>query len=171
MRKVLLAVLFIAVSGFLSALPKSSCAAATPAQHASQPAVALTPQQARDALSVLDDPGRRAQVEDTLRAVAAAGALASPAQSASAPQAASAAATPASGASGVLAHSLTANGLASQLSRQAGHWLVQTGRGIRQSASALLDFGSVASWWRDRTATAAGRDLVGHVTWTVLASL
>ncbi|SAK93112.1 MscS mechanosensitive ion channel [Caballeronia ptereochthonis] len=134
-----------------------------------QPAIALTPQQARDALAVLNDPARRSQIEDTLRAVAAADALAAPA---SAPQAASAAsATPAAGASGVLAHSLTANGLASQVSRQAGHWLVQIGAGMRHSVSALLDFGSVASWWRDRTATGAGRALLGHVAWTVLASL
>jgi small-conductance mechanosensitive channel len=169
MRKVLLAVLFLAVSSLLSAFPQRSFAASA-AQHVSQPAVALTPQQARDALSVLNDPARRSQVEDTLRAVAAAGALAAPAQSASASSAASSAA-PASGASGVLAHSLTANGLASQLSRQAGHWLVQIGAGMRNSTSALLDFGSVATWWRDRTATDQGRTLLGHVTWTVLASV
>ncbi|SAL20752.1 MscS mechanosensitive ion channel [Caballeronia peredens] len=167
MRKVLLAVLLVTVSGFLSALPTYSFAAA-----ASQPAVALTPQQARDALTVLNDPARRAQVEDTLRAVAAAGALAAPAPPASAPQPAStSSATPASGASSVLAHSLTANGLASQLSRQAGHWLVEIGAGLRRSIAALLDFGSVGMWWRDRTATDTGRMLLGHVAWTVLASL
>src|SRR5690349_18428353 len=117
MRKLLLAVLLVAVSSLLPIFSQSSFAAAAPAQHASQPAVALTPQQARDALAVLNDPARRSQVADTLRAIAAAGALAAPA---SAPQAASSsAAAPASGASGVLAHSLTANGLASQISRQA----------------------------------------------------
>ncbi|SAK48142.1 MscS mechanosensitive ion channel [Caballeronia catudaia] len=169
MRKLLLAVLLIVVSSSLSIVSQSSFAAADPAQHASQPGVALTPQQARDALSVLNDPARRSQVADTLRAIAAAGALASPA---SAPQGPStAAAAPASGASGVLAHSLTANGLASQLSRQAGHWLVQIGAGIRHSVAALLDFGSVAAWWRDRTSSDESRALIGHVAWTVLASL
>ncbi|KND54445.1 Potassium efflux system KefA protein / Small-conductance mechanosensitive channel [Candidatus Paraburkholderia kirkii] len=162
MRKVLLAVLLVGVSSFLSAFPKSSFAATGSPQPASQPAVALTPQQARDALAVLNDPARRSQIEDTLRAVAAAGA----------PQAAStSSATPASDASGMLAHSLTANGLASQVSRQAGHWLVQIGAGMRHSVSALLDFGSVASWWRNRTATGEGRALLGHVAWTMLASL
>ncbi|BCQ25386.1 mechanosensitive ion channel [Caballeronia sp. NK8] len=169
MRKLLLAVLLVVVSSVLPILSQSCFAAADAAQHASQPAVALTPQQARDALSVLNDPARRSQVADTLRAIAAAGALAAPA---SAPQSAStAAATPASGASSVLAHSLTANGLASQLSRQAGHWLVQIGGGLRHSTVALLDFGSVTSWWRDRTSTDGGRALIGHVAWTVLASL
>ncbi|SAK68445.1 MscS mechanosensitive ion channel [Caballeronia temeraria] len=167
MRKLLLAVLLVVVSSFLPIFSQSSFAAAASAQHASQPAVALTPQQARDALTVLNDPARRSQVADTLRAIAAAGALAAPA---SAPQAASAAA-PASGASGVLAHSLTANGLASQLSRQAGHWLVQIGAGLRHSTVALLDFGSVVSWWRDRASSENGRALIGHVAWTVLASL
>jgi moderate conductance mechanosensitive channel len=169
MRKLLLAVLFIVVSSSLSIVSPSSFAAADAPQRASQPGVALTPQQARDALAVLNDPARRSQVADTLRAIAAAGALAAPA---SAPQGASAtSAAPASGASSVLAHSLTANGLASQISRQAGHWLVQIGAGIRHSVVALLDFGSVASWWRDRTASPEARAFSGHVAWTVLASL
>ncbi|SAK93661.1 MscS mechanosensitive ion channel [Caballeronia fortuita] len=168
MRKLLLAVLLVVVSSVLPVCSQSSFAAAASPQHASA-AVALTPQQARDALAVLNDPARRSQVADTLRAIAAAGALAAPA-GASAPQGASAAA-PASGASGVLAHSLTANGLASQLSRQAGHWLVQIGAGVRHSIAALLDFGSVASWWRDRTSSEQARALIGHVAWTVLASL
>ncbi|SAK71996.1 MscS mechanosensitive ion channel [Caballeronia hypogeia] len=171
MRKFLLAVLLVAMSGVLSTISSSTYAATAAAQQASQ-AVALTPQQARDALAVLNDPARRSQVADTLRAIAAAGALATPAQPASAASGASAAAAaPASGASGVLAHSLTANGLASQLSRQASHSLVQIGAGMRHSTAALLDFGSVRAWWRERTATDAGRALIGHVAWTVLASL
>ncbi|KXU86071.1 mechanosensitive ion channel protein [Caballeronia megalochromosomata] len=169
MRKLLLAVLLVVMSSVVPIFSQSSFAAADPAQHASQPGVALTPQQARDALSVLNDPARRSQVADTLRAIAAAGALAAPA---SAPPTASAAtAASATGASSVLAHSLTANGLASQLSRQAGHWLVQIGAGLRHSTVALLDFGSVISWWRDRTSSEQGRALIGHVAWTVLASL
>ncbi|MFT4067092.1 hypothetical protein, partial [Paraburkholderia sp.] len=54
---------------------------ATPAAPASA-SVSLTPEQAREALAVLNDPKRRAQVADTLQAIAAAGAL-----SASAPAA------------------------------------------------------------------------------------
>ncbi|WP_243672148.1 hypothetical protein, partial [Paraburkholderia kirstenboschensis] len=46
-------------------------AAVTPATAASGPSVSLTPEQARQALSVLNDPKRRAQVADTLQAIAA----------------------------------------------------------------------------------------------------
>src|SRR6185437_6940519 len=56
---------------------------------ASGSTVSLTPAQARDALAVLNDPKRRAQVADTLQAIAAAGALSAPAAaSAAAPAAA-----------------------------------------------------------------------------------
>ncbi|WP_277185173.1 mechanosensitive ion channel family protein [Caballeronia sp. BR00000012568055] len=164
MRKTITFVFLLALS-----FAPSLAFAADAAHHASQPAVALTPQQARDALSVLDDPQKRAQVADTLRAVAAAGALATPAP-ASAPQPASGAA-PASGASSVLAKSLTANGLASQVSRQASNWLVGFGRDLRTSIAALLNGRSVAQWWHDRTATPEAREVLGHVAWTVLASL
>lgn len=158
--------LFLAFYLIVATIIVNNAEAAT-SQPASAPAVALTPQQARDALSVLNDPQRRAQVADTLRAVAAAGALAAPA---SATQAASAAA-PASEASGVLANSLTANGLASQLSRQAGNWLVQFGTGLRHSAAALLNIRSVVYWWRDRINTEQERTLLLHVVGTVLLSL
>jgi small-conductance mechanosensitive channel len=48
---------------------------------------------------------------------------------------------------------------------------VQIGSGLRHSMSALLDYGSVLEWWRERTATADGRQLLEHVAWTVLVSL
>ncbi|SAL11775.1 MscS mechanosensitive ion channel [Caballeronia terrestris] len=160
MRKTLLAFLLFALSAVANA------ASPNPAP------VSLTPQQARDALAVLNDPARRAQVADTLRAVAAAGALATPPQSASAAASSGASsAAAASGASSVLAKSLTSNGLASQISHQAGHWLVQIGAGLRHSMSALLDYGSVLEWWRERTSTDAGRQLIEHVGMTVLLSL
>ncbi|HKU00044.1 MAG TPA: mechanosensitive ion channel protein, partial [Paraburkholderia sp.] len=68
----------------LGAMP---CSAAEPAAaSAVNPAapVVLTPAQANSALRVLSDPVQRAHVEDTLRAIAAAGALAAPASAASA---------------------------------------------------------------------------------------
>ncbi|CDY79842.1 Potassium efflux system KefA protein / Small-conductance mechanosensitive channel [Caballeronia glathei] len=164
------------IVGFLLVMCGVLCARANAApDNANTPnpaPVSLTPQQAHDALTVLSDPVRRSQVENTLRAVAAAGALAAPPQAASASAASgSASAVPANAASSVLAKSLTNNGLASLLTRQAGHWFVQIGTGLRHSVSALLDFGSVARWWRERTATDDGRDLVMHVAWTVLLSL
>jgi moderate conductance mechanosensitive channel len=170
MRKLIIAVFLAALSSIVSIVPSTSFAATT-AKPASQPAVALTPQQARDALNVLNDPARRAQVSDTLRAVAAAGALATPAP-ASGADAASAAA-PASGASGtgVLAKSLTANGLASQVTRQASNWLVGFAHDLRASIAALLNGRSVAQWWHDRTSTPQERAVLAHVAWTLLASL
>jgi small-conductance mechanosensitive channel len=160
----------------LSVLAAPAARAADSAASATHPApVTLTPQQARDALAALDDPKRRAQIQDTLRAVAAAGALASPVPASSASAASGAAgasgAAAASGASGVLAKSLTANGLASQLSRQAGHWLVRIGSDLRRTVAALLDFNSVAAWWRGTTSNDAGRTLIEHVSWTVLVCL
>jgi moderate conductance mechanosensitive channel len=168
MRKHFFAVFVLLAASIVSLIPSVSFAADAP-RHASQPAVALTPQQARDALSVLDDPQKRAQVADTLRAVAAAGALAAPAPASGA--AAASAAAPASAASGVLAKSLTANGLASQVSRQAGNWLVKIGRDLRASVAALLNGRSVLNWWQDRTATPQARDQLGHVVWALLLSL
>lgn len=170
MRKSLLVLVLLALSLLTPALANAAAGHANPASSANPAApVTLTPQQARDALAVLNDPARRAQFADTLRALAAAGALATPPQAASAAGASSAA--PASGASSVLAKSLTSNGLASQISHQASHWLVQTGSGLRHSMSALLDYGSVLEWWRERTATADARQLLEHVAWTVLVSL
>ncbi|WP_436975490.1 hypothetical protein, partial [Paraburkholderia tropica] len=74
----LLAVVLCATA--LAWTPSASAAAASPAA-AAEPAnpaapVVLTPAQAHAALQVLDDPVQRAHIEDTLRAIAAAGALA-----------------------------------------------------------------------------------------------
>ena len=173
MRKIVL-VLFLSVLSVLTSTPVSAANAASGAASSltNPSSVTLTPEQARAALAVLDDPARRSQIEDTLRAVAAAGALATPVQAA-AGSAASAASTAsaASGAASVLAKSLTSNGLASQISHEAGYWLVEISGGLRRSVAALLDYGSVAQWWRQRAATASGRDLIGQVIWSIAISL
>ena len=145
-------------------------ASAAPPGTASSAAapVMLTPEQARQALIVLNDPKRRAQIEDTLRAVAAAGALATPAPSAS--SAAATAAAPASAASGVAA-AFKSNGLVTQLSRQLAHWAQSIGHATRQSISALLDFGSVRAWWIEHIGTAAGAALLLSIGWVALATL
>ncbi|WP_438391175.1 mechanosensitive ion channel domain-containing protein [Caballeronia sp. DA-9] len=180
MRKIVLSASFLFAfvlnSAFVSpAIAASGSAAAkSPASASSASSVALTPEQARNALAVLNDPARRGQVEDTLRAVAAAGALATPAQAVPASAAAASAASAASGASGaagVLANSLTSNGLASQITHQASNWLVEMSGGLRRSVTALLDYGSVTQWWRQRTATESGRALVGEVFWAIAISL
>ncbi|WP_250509999.1 mechanosensitive ion channel domain-containing protein [Caballeronia sp. GACF4] len=170
MRKLILLVCLLAFTSLGSLLSASAIAAGS-AQGASQPAVALTPQQARDALAVLNDPQRRAQVADTLRAVAAAGALAAPTAASATAASGAETAAPASGASGVLAKSLTANGLASQLSHQAGNWVVQFATEMRHTLAELLNIRSVVHWWSQRMATPESRAQFGHVLWIVLVCL
>src|SRR5579864_2316029 len=103
MRKLLIACFLVTFA--LSAFAASSTSAAAAADGASAtPAVALTPDQARQALDVLNDPQRRAQIEDTLRAVVAAGALSAVPASARA-----SAAEPASGAGSGVAEALQRN--------------------------------------------------------------
>jgi small-conductance mechanosensitive channel len=176
MRKIVpvifLSTLFV-LSGAVSSLANAaSVTAKTVADPSSATPVTLTPEQARDALNVLNDPARRSQIEDTLRAVAAAGALAAPVQPASvSPASTAAAASGASGPAGVLAKSLTSNGLASQISHQASYWLVEMSGGLRRSVAALLDYGSVIQWWRARIATDSGRALIGRVIWSIAISL
>ena len=171
MRKLLLAcfLLTFALSVFAAA-PTSAPTAASGTPAAS--AIALTPEQARQALDVLNDPTRRAQMEDTLRAVAAAGALAAIPASAPAPASAvaasgAAASAPASG----VAAALQTNGLASQIARQGAHWLASSGAALRHSVTALLDVASVRAWWRDEMASPDGHAMLGRVAWTLFGAL
>jgi small-conductance mechanosensitive channel len=174
MRKIVLVVFLLVLSVLSSTLASAANAAASAVKPApGSSTVTLTPEQARAALAVLNDPARRSQIEDTLRAVAAAGALSTPVQAASgsAAPATASAASGASGAASVLAKSLTSNGLASQISHEAGYWLVELSSGLRRSVTSLLDYGSVMQWWRQRMATASGRALIGQVIWTISISL
>uniref|UniRef100_E1TJ94 MscS Mechanosensitive ion channel n=1 Tax=Burkholderia sp. (strain CCGE1003) TaxID=640512 RepID=E1TJ94_BURSG len=140
---------------------------ATPASAASGTAVTLTPDQARQALSVLNDPKRRAQVADTLQAIAAAGALSAPASTA-APASAPA---PASGAAALVPAAFKSNGLASQLARQGAHWAVHLGTSLRNSVTALLDVASVRAWWNWQLTSPQARSVLAHVAWSLLAAL
>ncbi|MFP3589673.1 mechanosensitive ion channel protein, partial [Paraburkholderia sp. SIMBA_055] len=83
-------------------------------------------------------PQKRAQIEDTLTAIAAAGVLATPAAPASG--ASATAADAASGAS--VPAAFKSNGLASQLVRQGAHWITQGGMTLKRSATVLLDTSS-----------------------------
>ncbi|WP_091788496.1 mechanosensitive ion channel domain-containing protein [Paraburkholderia steynii] len=121
----------------------SAVTATTSASGASATTVTLTPDQARQALQVLNDPKKRAQIEDTLTAIAAAGVLATPAAPASG---ASAAATDAASGASVPA-AFKSNGLASQLVRQGAHWITQGGMTLKRSATVLLDTSSARYWW------------------------
>ncbi|MCA8096150.1 mechanosensitive ion channel domain-containing protein [Burkholderia contaminans] len=155
--------------GWLLAAVVSAAHAAAPApaaaSAASGTAPALTPQQAQQALNVLENPRERAQVETTLRAIAAVGALSAPAIAASdaaAASTASAASTPAA---------LTSNGLASMLVRQGSRWTIEIGGALKESLHSLLDVGSVGSWWHDKLVRADERADLAHSLWIVIAVL
>ncbi|WP_429300885.1 mechanosensitive ion channel family protein [Paraburkholderia sp. GAS199] len=150
-------------------------AATTPAPKAASSAtLSLTPEQAKQALDVLNDPKRRAQVTDTLHAIAAAGALAAPAASEpAAATGASGASAPAaaSGAASLVPAAFQSNGLASQLARQGAHWAVRFGDSMRRSLAALLDVASVRAWWNWQLNNPQARSVLAHVVWSLLAAL
>ncbi|VBB16337.1 mechanosensitive ion channel family protein [Burkholderia stabilis] len=157
--------------GWLLAAVVSAAHAAAPApaaaSAASGTAPALTPQQARQALDVLENPRQRAQVETTLRAIAAVGVLSAPA-----PVVAASDAAAASGASAAAAPAaLTSNGLASMLVRQGARWTAQIGGALNESLRSLLDVGSVGSWWHDRLVRADERADLAHAIWIIIAVL
>ncbi|KVA10916.1 mechanosensitive ion channel protein [Burkholderia latens] len=154
--------------GWLLAAVVSAAHAAAPApaaaSAASGAAPALTPQQAQQALSVLQNPRERQQVETTLRAIAAVGVLSTPALPASG-------AAPASAASGATAAALTTNGLASMVVRQGSHWAGEIGRSLNESLRSLLDVGSVGVWWHERLANADERADLARALAIILAVL
>ncbi|WP_157864525.1 mechanosensitive ion channel family protein [Mycetohabitans rhizoxinica] len=148
----------------------ASPSSGTPATSASNTVVALTPEQARAALQVLNDPRRRAQFEDTLRAIAAAGTLASP--TVPPPPAVAANAPPAaSGPAGSLAKALDADGLVTQLSRHIAQSASTFGQRVRLSSSALLDFPSVRQWWAWHLSSPQGRHTLLGLLELLLAAL
>ncbi|KAA1013602.1 mechanosensitive ion channel [Paraburkholderia panacisoli] len=169
MRKIFHVWFFILlIFGTAPAVAAAAQATPTPAAPASGP-VSLTPAQARDALAVLNDPNRRAQVADTLQAIAAAGALsAPPAASAAAPASAPAAA---SGAAPLVPSAFTSNGLASQMARQGAHWVMHLGKSLRGSVAALLDVTSVRAWWHWQLSNPHARGVLVNVVWSLLAAL
>ncbi|MEZ0604027.1 mechanosensitive ion channel family protein [Paraburkholderia sp. IW21] len=155
----------------LGASPAFAAAAhPAPASGASGAAITLTPEQAREALSVLNDPKRRAQVSDTLAAIAAAGALSAPPAAAAAASGASAPA-PASSVAALVPAAFKSNGLASQLARQGAHWAAQLGMSLRGSVAALLDVASVRAWWNWQLTNPQARSVLAHVAWSLLAAL
>lgn len=160
-----LSVVALLLSFCVSCAHAASVAAPAAAQPVSNPStVVLTPDQAKHALQVLGDPKSRSQMEDTLRAIAAAGALATP-PVASAPAAASA-----TGASAVLSAIASSNGLVSQVTHQAVHAIRGVGTSLRHSAGALLDVRSVRAWWGYEISSQEGRAQLEQLAWTLAAT-
>ncbi|WP_146010148.1 mechanosensitive ion channel family protein [Burkholderia sp. WAC0059] len=131
--------------------------------------VALTPAEAHSALQVLEDPVQRARVEDTLRAIAAAGALATPPAAPSAPAPASAPAGASTGASAAAASSaasaplddaLRSNGLVLQVSTHVAHAMQALTARLLHSRKALFDLPSARAWWSDKLHTPQGHALL-----------
>lgn len=174
MRKILHAWFLVLLILGASPVFAAAVAAAAHPPAASTPsgaAVTLTPEQARQALSVLNDPKRRAQVSDTLQAIAAAGALSTPPASATAAATAASAPTAASSAAALVPAAFKSNGLASQLARQGAHWAVHLGVSLRGSVAALLDVASVRAWWNWQFTNPQARSVLVHVALSLLAAL
>ncbi|MGG1948734.1 mechanosensitive ion channel domain-containing protein [Trinickia sp. NRRL B-1857] len=163
MRKFFFVVLLL-LSFCVSSAYAASASAPAAAQPVSNPStVVLTPEQAKHALQVLGDPKSRSQMEDTLRAIAAAGALSTP-PAASAPAAASA-----TGASAVLS-AIASNGLVSQVSHEAVRRIRDIGKSLRHSTAALLDVRSVRAWWGYEITSVQGRTQLEQLAWTLVAT-
>jgi moderate conductance mechanosensitive channel len=170
----LLAWLFAGLFGLLLAISVSHPAfgatyTTTPSASSALPPPAptpltLTPEQARAALTVLTDPNRLAQVDDTLRAVAAGSALAASTAPGSGPPAPS-------GRAGGLAHTLNANGLTSQLSRQAAHALLTVGLEVKHSVATLLNFRAARAWWTHYARSPQGHAVLVSAAWMLAATL
>ncbi|HZZ14204.1 MAG TPA: mechanosensitive ion channel protein, partial [Paraburkholderia sp.] len=169
MRKIFQACLFVVLLTGLA--PAFAAAASSKPVAASGAAVSLTPEQARQALDVLNDPRRRAQVVDTLHAIAAAGALSAPPASATLAASAPAPASAASGAASIVPAAFQSNGLASQLAHQGAHWAVRFRNSMRGSIAALLDVSSVRAWWNWQSNNPQARSTLWHVLGSLLAAL
>ena len=169
MRKFLVfALLLSLLSLSVRAAPTAATSASAPASASNPSPVTLTPDEAKHALDALNDPKTRTKITDTLRAIAAAGALSAP--PASAASAASAAPAPASGASAVLA-AIAQNGLVSQLSRQTAATIRHAASSVKVSTAALLDVHSVRAWWGYEIESVPGRAQLRELASTLAASL
>jgi len=146
----------------------ASASAPAPANPAAP--VVLTPAQASAALRVLNDPTQRAHVEDTLRAIAAAGALATPA-SAPAATSAPASAAAAVSASAPLAKALRSNGLVLQIADHAARSARMLGERLLHTRTALFNLGSAHAWWSDQLHTPDGHAMLLDLLRVLLLTL
>jgi len=167
MRKFIVFALFLSFVSFsVCAAPAATTPASAPAGASNPSPVTLTPDEAKHALDALNDPKTRTKITDTLRAIAAAGALSAPPASA----ASAASAAPASGASAVLT-AIAQNGLVSQLSRQTAATIRHAASSVKVSAAALLDVHSVRAWWGYEIESIPGRSQLRELAGTLSASL
>lgn len=150
MRALLLALVVVsavlAPAGRAHAAPPPKAAPAAPAT----PPVALTAQQARAAIAVLQDPAKRAELIAALEAIAALPqATGTPATPAAAP---ASAAAPKPEAASALPIPLAPDSLGAQLLLDASAQMTQISKGVFSSVRALTDFPLLWFWVR-QTAT------------------
>ncbi|HTH60801.1 MAG TPA: mechanosensitive ion channel domain-containing protein [Paraburkholderia sp.] len=167
--------LFALILSLLACALNATPAAAAPPAANPAPAnpaapVVLTPAQAHAALQMLDNPTQRAKIEDTLRAIAAAGALATPASAPEAASPAAGASAPAS-ASAPLVEALRSNGLVLQLSSHAARSARMIGQHLLHSQLALSDLSSARAWWTSKLHTPEGHALLTDLLRVLLSTL
>jgi small-conductance mechanosensitive channel len=158
MRRILMAAMLLAWLP-ASVFAQTPAPAAGPARAGAAPAPALSQVQARQALDVLKDDGRRAQMISVLEAIAAAGAVPQPAVPAAkapvagAPAATAPAAAPTADAAAAPAEAkpampipLAPNSLGAQLLVGASDWLSELSDKVGQTVRAVTDFPLIIRW-------------------------
>ncbi|MBP0446179.1 mechanosensitive ion channel [Roseomonas sp. SSH11] len=173
---VLLALLLLTGIAAPAAAQQAGAAATRPAAAEGAP-LALTPEQARNALAVLQDEARRQQVLDALRAVAATGpaspapaanapAANAPAASASAPQPASAA--PAAEGEKV---TLTSDSLLAETISAFSEWLSGVSGHLAAAANSIASVSLVWTWLVRTASNPFAQSAILDVAWRMAAVL
>lgn len=136
--------------------------AASPAKPAAPISDALTPDQARRALETLQDDAKRAQLLDTLRAVAKASATPQAQNQPAAPAAPSSAPAPAAEPEQA---SLTADGLGAQLLLSISEQLGDLSREISDAAQSVTRFPLLWYWLVQTTSDPATYNILIDIAW------
>lgn len=149
----------IVVGLLLMALPAFAQTAAAPAASTAPATQALTAEQARRALDTLQNDAKRAQMIETLRAIAnTAPTTAAPSQ----PATPDAAATPAEKPPVV---ALTADSLGAQLLLKVSSWIADTSREVTWAARSVTHFPALWHWLVRTTTDPAYYNLLLDIAW------
>jgi hypothetical protein len=148
---------------------ESGVAAPAPASPSVPPSPAVTPAQARQALTVLQDEKKRAELAETLNAIA----LATEDRNGGEPDspAPPAPAIPAEPKAPEAPIELTEGGLIAQLLDAIGKRLDVIGGQLRLTAHTLLEIKTVGEWWQHNLGNAERRAIVLDGLWKVAVIL
>jgi small-conductance mechanosensitive channel len=158
-------------NGVLAAGPGVAAAAAEKSPVPAAPAAAVTPEQARQALAILQDEKKRAELAETLNAIALATETRDRTEPASVP-----APAPAKLASGEKTPAeapieLTEGGLVAQLFDAIGKRLDAIANQLRLTAHTLLEIKTMGEWWQYNLGNAERRAVVLDGLWKVAVIL